>query len=209
MSCNRNRSNNNDVLGDSGRRRCNGDVAGDRGECRCRCECDRVSPAIAIRGPGCISGTGRCGEFTASFVETNGRPAEGYCGQVSPAGNMFRNKFNDDDVAGDFGRRHCEDVEGDFGDRKRCNGDVAGDSGRRPWQNVRGRCGDVAGDRGRRHCDDDVAGDRGRRRCEDDDVAGDRGRRHHDCDCFERCLIEFLEDVLAEFEENDNHCCPR
>ncbi len=169
MSCNR--SNNNGVMGDSNRRRCNGNVAGDRGccECRCRCDCNRVSPVIAIRGPGCISGTGRCGEFTASFVETNGRPAEGYCGQVSPAGNIQHRKFNDNDVAGDFGRR-------------RCNGDVAGDSGRRPWQNVHGNCGDVAGESGRRRCD---------------------------CNCFENCLIEFLEDVLAEFEENDNHCCPR
>lgn len=181
-----NRSNNN-VMGESGRRRCNNDdVLGDRGrnecECRCRCNNSGVSPEIAIRGPGCISGTGRCGEFTASFVETNGRPAEGYCGQVSPAGNMQHQRCNrNNNVAGETGRRRCDEED-----------DVLGESGRRPWQNVRGRC------------NGNVAGESGRRRCEE--VESDTGRRRCDCDCFERCLIELLEDILDEFGEDDNHC---
>ncbi len=58
MCCNRS-NNNGNVQGNSGRRRCccwnNGNVQG--------------ATEIALRGPGCISGTGRCGRFTANIVQ--------------------------------------------------------------------------------------------------------------------------------------------
>nr|WP_312577086.1 hypothetical protein [Sedimentibacter sp.] len=77
MCCNRSNSN---VQGNSGRRRCccndgnNGNVQG--------------ATEIALRGPGCISGTGRCGRFTADFVQGN----RGFnCNWVSPdSGNRNR-----------------------------------------------------------------------------------------------------------------------
>ena len=110
-----NRTNyNNNVMGDSGRRRCGcGNVAGDRGRrcgcgnvagdsgrrCICECECrfvnGRVESTIALRGPGCIAGTGRCGRDTANFVEQD---FGGCCGQVSPCGNVQSNG----------GRRPCD-----------------------------------------------------------------------------------------------------
>ena len=72
MCCNRTNNNNNNVLGAEGRRRCcrdNGNVLG--------------VTRIALRGPGCISGTGRCGRFTADFVEGTGG-FEDECFRVSP-----------------------------------------------------------------------------------------------------------------------------
>ncbi|MDD2494614.1 MAG: hypothetical protein PHE29_05410 [Tissierellia bacterium] len=90
-----NRTNfNNNVMGDSGRRcRHNDNVAGESGNRRrCLCECrfvnDRVASEIALRGPGCISGTGRCGRDTAEFVEQDFGFNEGFCGQVSQSGNV-------------------------------------------------------------------------------------------------------------------------
>ena len=91
-------------MGDSGRRRCGcGNVAGDSGRrCRCECECrfvnGRVESRIALRGPGCIAGTGRCGRDTANFVEQDFGFDDGFCGQVSPCGNVQSNG----------GRRRCD-----------------------------------------------------------------------------------------------------
>lgn len=92
-----NRTNFNNVMGDTGRRKCrrDDDVAGDFGR-RCKCECrfvnDRVASRIALRGPGCIAGTGRCGRDTARFVEQDfgfdDDDHRGFCGQVSPSGNV-------------------------------------------------------------------------------------------------------------------------
>lgn len=65
------------------------------------------------------------------------------------------------------------------------------------------RYNDVLGEGGR--CRNGVGGEGGRRKC-DNGVGGEGGRRC-DCDCFRRCLIEFLEDLLdALEEENDHHC---
>lgn len=81
------RANNNNVAGDFGRR-CN-NVAGEAGRrcCFVCCPKDDVLGVsdIALRGPGCINGTGRCGEFTASFVEGVFNKCGG---QVSPTGNV-------------------------------------------------------------------------------------------------------------------------
>ncbi|MDF2678331.1 MAG: hypothetical protein K0Q97_2681 [Bacillota bacterium] len=58
----------------------------------------------------------------------------------------------------------------------------------------------------------DVLGESGRRRCENG-VGGEGGRRRCNCECFERCLIEFLEDLLDALEEDtddhDHHRCHR
>ncbi len=40
--------------------------------------------------------------------------------------------------------------------------------------------------------------------CRNNDVQGESGRRRCDCECFERCLIEFLEDLLDALKED--HC---
>ena len=75
MCCNRT---NNNVLGAEGRRRCcinNGNVLG--------------ATRIALRGPGCISGTGRCGRATADFVESEGS-FENNCSRVSPSSGSRR-----------------------------------------------------------------------------------------------------------------------
>lgn len=101
-----NRTNcNNNVMGDTGRRRCgcNDNVAGESGRrCRCECECrfvnGRVESVIALRGPGCISGTGRCGRDTADFVESDFGFGDGFCGQVNPCGSVQSNG----------GRRRCD-----------------------------------------------------------------------------------------------------
>lgn len=96
------RCNDYDVLSETGRRCNRNDVLGETGRRRDR-DSVRGIQRIALRGPGCISGTGRCGNFTASFVESNGEFAEGYgnvrrdsdddiCGQVSPAGNAQFNR---------------------------------------------------------------------------------------------------------------------
>lgn len=78
MCCNRTNSN---VLGATNRRRCC---------CRCNDNVLGVSE-IALRGPGCISGTGRCGRFTAEFVEGESGFENG-CSRVSPIGSLERNR---------------------------------------------------------------------------------------------------------------------
>lgn len=61
--------------------------------CRCFCRCywgrDNVAGdanRIALRGPGCISGTGQCDRYTNNFVMGNSG-FDSFCGQVSPSGN--------------------------------------------------------------------------------------------------------------------------
>jgi hypothetical protein len=120
MGCNRNRNINR-----------NGQVMGEFG-----------TPRIALRGPGCINGTGRC----------NVAGARGRCTNVFGTGDDFVNRY-DNDVMGTGGRRdHCndydDDVMGTGGRRRRCNyydDDVMGTGGRRR------RCDDVAGTGGRRN----------------------------------------------------------
>lgn len=139
MGCNRNRSRNINR---------NGQVMGEFG-----------TPRIALRGPGCINGTGRC----------NVAGARGRCTNVFGTGDDFVNRYDndvmgtggrhdycddyDDDVLGTGGRRHCDyydddDVMGTGGRGRRCNyydDDVMGTGGRRR------RCDDVAGTGGRRN----------------------------------------------------------
>lgn len=69
----------------------NGSVMGRRGR-RCLCECrwvnDNVageSVRIALRGPGCIDGTGRCSNEVQTAAGNN-FPI--FCGQVTPLGNV-------------------------------------------------------------------------------------------------------------------------
>lgn len=93
-------------------------------------------PRIALRGPGCINGTGRC----------NVAGAQGRCTNVFGTGDCL-----DDNVRGTGGRRDCiidrlEDVLGEFGSQ-RCCSNVAGTSDRRRNNNVAG-----TGSR-RRNCD--------------------------------------------------------
>ena len=82
MCCNRS-NNNGNVQGNSGRRRC----------C-CNRDNNNVESAtvIALRGPGCISGTGRCGRFTANFVQ--GESGFDDCSFVSPESGNRRNRGN-------------------------------------------------------------------------------------------------------------------
>jgi len=109
-----NRTNNNgNVAGTSGSRRCNGNgngnnVAGETGRRNCRCDCHWINDnvagdasRIALRGPGCISGTGQCGRYTEDFVESEVGFDEGFCGQVSPYGNTQVESEN-------FRRNHCD-----------------------------------------------------------------------------------------------------
>ncbi|WP_312831372.1 hypothetical protein [Sedimentibacter saalensis] len=101
-------------------RRRNDNVAGDFGIQR-----------IALRGPGCIDGTGRC----QGVLGTGGR-CRCNDGVLGTGGDRC------DEVLGTGGRRRCEDVLG-TGGRRRCE-DVLGTGGRR-------RCDDVLGTGGRRH----------------------------------------------------------
>lgn len=116
MCCNRNnnnvagvsggRCNQNNVAGTSGCR-CNqnnvggtgggcnqnnvGGTGGRCGWCRCECRCEPREPqVIAVRGPGCIDGTGRCNRFANGSVQSD-RGFDSFCGQVSPSGNTQRN----------------------------------------------------------------------------------------------------------------------
>lgn len=90
--------------------------------CRNRCgrrDRDRDDLAgiqrIALRGPGCISGTGRC----EGVAGTGGRPR---CNEVLGAAEDFC-----DQVFGDRGRRCCSNVLGTGGERFRCsNRDLLG-----------------------------------------------------------------------------------
>lgn len=114
MCCNRNnnvagvsgrRCNQNNVAGNSGCRCNQNNVGGTGGGCnqnnvggtggRCRCECScrcvpREPQVIAVRGPGCIDGTGRCNRFANESVRSD-RGFDSFCGQVSPSGNTQRN----------------------------------------------------------------------------------------------------------------------
>lgn len=137
--------------------------------CRNRCgrrDRDRDDLAgiqrIALRGPGCISGTGRC----EGVAGTGGRPR---CNEVLGAAEDFC-----EEVFGDRGRRCCSNVLGTGGERFRCsNSDVMGIRDREfrcGNRRVMGagedqRCGQVFGTGGEFQCKD-VAGTGGRRnRC--------------------------------------------
>lgn len=74
------------------RTNCNGNVLGTEGRRRCCCRNNENvlgATEIALRGPGCISGTGRCGRFTADFVEGTGG-TENNCARVSPESGFRR-----------------------------------------------------------------------------------------------------------------------
>ncbi len=130
--------------------------------CRNRCRCrDREEVAgiqeIALRGPGCISGTGRC----EGVLGTGGR-----CRCEEVLGIIC------DQVLGDRGRVCCGNVLGTGGREFRCgNADVMGIGSRNfhcSNRRVMGagqeqRCGQVLGSGGGFQCND-VAG-AGRRRC--------------------------------------------
>lgn len=79
--CWNNTDNHEHVMGESGRNnncRCH---------CRCRCDNDNVAGEavrIALRGPGCIDGTGRCSNTVQTAAGSN-FPI--FCGQVTPSGN--------------------------------------------------------------------------------------------------------------------------
>lgn len=126
--------------------------------CRNRCGCrdrDNVMgiQRIALRGPGCISGTGRC----EGVAGTGGRCR---CNQVLGAAEDFC-----DEVFGDSGRRCCSNVLGTGGNSFRCsNWNVMGIRDREfscGNSNVMGaggnRCGQVFGTGGGFQCDS-VAG---------------------------------------------------
>lgn len=80
--CWNNTNNSENVMGESGR------INNCRCHCRCNCDNDNVAGEavrIALRGPGCINGTGRC--LNETFVESE-RGSRSICGQVSPCGNV-------------------------------------------------------------------------------------------------------------------------
>lgn len=69
----------------------NESVMGTRGR-RCLCECRFVNDnvageavRIALRGPGCIDGTGQCRNTASTVLGSN---FTSICGQVSPSGNV-------------------------------------------------------------------------------------------------------------------------
>ena len=117
--------------------------------CRNRCGCrDRDEVAgiqrIALRGPGCISGTGRC----EGVLGTGGRCR---CNELLNAAEDFC-----DQVFGDRGQC-CSNVLGTGGGRFRCgNSNVMGTGG--------GRCGQVFGTGGEFQCNNAGTGGR-RNRC--------------------------------------------
>jgi hypothetical protein len=134
--------------------------------CRNRCGCrDRDDVAgiqrIALRGPGCISGTGRC----EGVLGTGGRCR---CNNLLNAAEDFC-----DQVFGNRGEVCCSNVLGTGGGRFRCgNSNVMGIRSREfncGNSNVMGtgggRCGQVFGTGGEFQCSN-VAGTGGRRnRC--------------------------------------------
>ena len=133
--------------------------------CRNRCrrrDRDEVAgiQEIALRGPGCIDGTGRC----RGVLGTGGRRR---CDDLLDAAEDFC-----EEVLGDRGRRCCSNVLGTGGERFRCsNRDVMGIRDRDFRCNNRrvmgageeDRCGQVLGTGGGFQCND-VAGTGGRRR---------------------------------------------
>ena len=133
--------------------------------CRNRCrrrDRDEVAgiQEIALRGPGCIDGTGRC----RGVLGTGGRRR---CDDLLDAAEDFC-----EEVLGDRGRRCCSNVLGTGGERFRCsNRDVMGISDREfRCENSRvagadeeDRCGQVFGTGGGFVCNN-VAGTGGRRR---------------------------------------------
>lgn len=90
---------------------------------------------IALRGPGCIAGTGRC----EGVAGTGGRRR--CCEEVAGAGDC-----ECDNVLGTGGRRRCEEVAGTGGrrhhddvmgtGRRRCREEVAGESGRNRHKDI-------------------------------------------------------------------------
>jgi hypothetical protein len=131
---------------------------------RCRCRDNEVAGVqeIALRGPGCISGTGRC-----EGVLGTGRR----CNDLLDAAEDFC-----EEVFGNRGRGCCSNVLGTGGDRFRCsNSDVMGISnrefhcgnGRVMGAGEEERCGQVFGTGGG-FVYNNVAGTGGRqRRCKD------------------------------------------
>ncbi len=87
----------------------NGQVMGEFGTTR-----------IALRGPGCINGTGRC----------NVAGAQGRCTDRFGMGNDF---VNTGDVMGESGNRRCfrDDVMGEGGSRRCFRDEVLGEGGSR------------------------------------------------------------------------------
>lgn len=133
-----------------------------RNRCRRRDRDNEVAgiQRIALRGPGCISGTGRC----EGVLGTGGRIR---CEELLEAAEDFC------EVLGDRGRRCCSNVLGTGGERFRCsNSDVMGIrdrefrcSNRRVMGAGEERCGQVFGTGGEFQCNN-VAGTGGRRnRC--------------------------------------------
>lgn len=133
--------------------------------CRNRCrrrddEEVRGIQQIALRGPGCISGTGRC----ENVLGTGGRRR---CEAVLAAAEDFC-----EEVFGDRGNTCCSRVMGTGGGRFRCsNSHVMGAGGERARcsnSNVMGAgsgwCGQVFGTGGGFLCNDNVAGAGGTRR---------------------------------------------
>ena len=130
---------------------------------RCRQRDDEVLgiQEIALRGPGCINGTGRC----EGVLGTGGRR----CDDLLNAAEDFC-----EEVLGDRGRRCCSNVLGTGGERFRCgNSDVMGirdrefrcGNGRVMGAGEEERCGQVFGNGGGFVCNN-VAGTGGRqRRC--------------------------------------------
>lgn len=100
-----------------------------RNRCRCREDEVRGAQQIALRGPGCISGTGQCegvlgtgGRFICTeILGTGGFP----CSNVAGAGGSFRCS----NVAGTGGRSNCGQIFGTGGSFQCRN--VAGAGSRR------------------------------------------------------------------------------
>ncbi|WP_312813650.1 hypothetical protein [Sedimentibacter sp.] len=90
---------------------------------------------IALRGPGCISGTGLCD----GVAGTGGRRCCCCCGEVAGTGGGC----GCGNVMGTGGSNRCNNVAG-TGGRSRCN-NVAGTGGR-------SRCNNVAGTGGSNRC---------------------------------------------------------
>lgn len=134
-----------------------------RNRCRRRDRDDEVMgiQRIALRGPGCISGTGRC----EGVLGTGDRIR---CNDLLEAAEDFC-----EEVFGDRGERCCGNVLGTGEERFRCsNRNVMGTgeeifrcSNRRVMGTGSGRCcGQVFGTGGEFQCND-VAGTGNRRRC--------------------------------------------
>ena len=134
-----------------------------RNRCRRRDRDDEVLgiQRIALRGPGCISGTGRC----EGVLGTGGRRR---CEDLLEAAEDFC-----DQVFGDRGRRCCSNVLGSGGERFSCsNEDLLGIRDRdfrcdnRRVMGIRGEgCGQVFGTGGGFQCNNLAGAEDRRNRC--------------------------------------------